>query len=197
MKHLLLPAFAVLLPSCIDPYMMNMGAAPYSDPYRSQYRQDMRDQGRQMNQMAYERGWQDGQADAQRRQSQNYNRYRTSRFDRSTEMAYRDGYNQSYSQSSSSLNNLNQPPPYYPPQGGGYPQQQPAPAENDAAYQQGYDYGLRDRVAGRVADPAAHVGRYDPRKRSNFERGYYDGYNSRSSMNSPAPAGGGRTLWNL
>ncbi|MFO1439158.1 MAG: hypothetical protein U1F81_12650 [Verrucomicrobiaceae bacterium] len=196
MKHLLLPAFAVLLSSCIDPYMMNMGPAPYGDPYRSQYRQDMRDQGRQMNQMAYERGWQDGQADAQRRQSQNYNRYRTSRFDRSTEMAYRDGYNQSYAQSSSSLNNLNQPPPYYPPQGGGYQQPQPAPAENDAAYQQGYDYGLRDRVGGRVADPAAHVGRYDPRKRSSFERGYYDGYNSRSSMNSPAPATGSR-LWNL
>ena len=61
MKHLLLPAFAVLLSSCIDPYMMNMGPAPYGDPYRSQYRQDMRDQGREMNQMAYERGWQDGQ----------------------------------------------------------------------------------------------------------------------------------------
>ena len=112
-------------------------------------------------------------------------------------MAYRDGYNQSYSQSSSSLNNLNQPPPYYPPQGGGYPQQQPAPAETDAAYQQGYDYGLRDRMAGRVADPAAHVGRYDPRKRSNFDRGYYDGYNSRSSMNQRPPAGGSGNFWNL
>jgi hypothetical protein len=52
-------------------------------------------------------------------------------------------------------------------------------------------------VGGRVADPAAHVGRYDPRKRSNFDRGYYDGYNSRSSMNNQAPAGGGRTFWNL
>ena len=32
MKHLLLPAFAVLLSSCIDPYMMNMGVNPYADP---------------------------------------------------------------------------------------------------------------------------------------------------------------------
>lgn len=183
MKHLLLPASAVLLSSCIVPCMINRASDPNTDPYRSQYQQNMRDQGREMSQMAYERGWQDGQADAERHQSQNYNRYRTSRFDHSTEMAYRDGYNQSYAKSSS-LKNFNQPTV-------------PAPAKNDAAYQQGYDYGLRDRVGGRAADPAAHVGGYDPRKRSNFERGYYDGYNSRSSMNQRAPAGGGGNLWNL
>ncbi|MFN7563018.1 MAG: hypothetical protein ACK5TH_14645 [Prosthecobacter sp.] len=195
MKYLLLPAFAVMLPSCYDPYMMNMGRAPYGDPYGQQHRADMRDQGRQMNQMAFERGWQDGQMDAQRRQSQNYNRHRGARFDPNTELAYRDGYNQGFASISSSLNNLNQGPPPYPQQGGGFQQPPPAPAENDAAYQQGYDYGLRDRVGGRVADPAAHVGRYDPRKRSNFDRGYYDGYNSRSTMNAP-PANGAR-LWNL
>jgi hypothetical protein len=196
MKILPVLATAALLSSCIDPYMNNMGRDPYADPYGSQHRADMRDQGRQMNQMAFERGWQDGQADAQRRQSQNYNRYRTSRFDRSTEMAYRDGYDRGYSQAGSSLNNLNQAPAY-PPAGGvfGAPPQQP-PAQNDAAYQQGYDYGLRDRVGGRMADPAVHVGRYDPRKRANFERGYYEGYNSRSTMNQ-APATGNGRLWDL
>jgi len=195
MKYLPVLAAAALLSSCIDPYMNNMGRDPYADPYGQQHRADMRDQGREMNQMAFERGWQDGQMDAQRRQSQNYNRHRGARFDPNTEMAYRDGYGQGFASISSSLNNLNQPPPAYPQQGGGFQQPPAAPAENDAAYQQGYDYGLRDRVGGRVADPAAHVGRYDPRKRSSFDRGYYEGYNSRSSMNAP-PANGGR-LWNL
>ncbi len=181
MKWLLLVLVSAPLSSCIDPYAMNMAQDPRYDPHGSQYRGDMRAQGPQLNQMAYQRGMQDGQADAQQRQSQNYNRHRT-RYDRSTEMAYRDGYNQAYSQSSSSLGGgyLN---PQAPP---GYPQSpSPAPVANTPAYNQGYDYGLRDRTGGRIADPATHVGRYDPRQRTSFERGYQDGYNARSSMSAP------------
>ncbi len=61
----------------------------------------------------------------------------------------------------------------------GYPSGSPAPQTNDPYYQQGYDYGLRDRVSGRPSDPTAHTGRYDPRYRRSFERGYVDAYNSR------------------
>lgn len=183
----------LLLTQCVEPYYGPNNGPNGGDPYANQYqyRQDMRDRGSQMSSMAFERGQQDGQADAQQRQSQNYHRY-PSRFDRSTEMAYRDGYNQSYSQTNSSLGGI-----------GGYPNQgawqQPQPnalpppqqqQPRDPIYNQGYDYGLRDRTGGRVADPAAQVGRYDPRYRSSFERGYYDGYNSNSS-NAPANQGTG------
>lgn len=172
-------ALPLLLSQCVDPYYGLNGSDPYANPYR----QDMRDQGAQMSRQAYEMGQQDGRTDAQQRQSQNYNRYRT-RFDRNTEMAYRDGYNQGYSQANSSLGEL------------GYGNQGVAqqPLARDPAYNQGYDYGLRDRTGGRVADPAAQVGRYDPRYRSSFERGYYDGYNSNSSQNAPSTQGGG-SLW--
>ncbi|MBL9129923.1 MAG: hypothetical protein JNG86_01900 [Verrucomicrobiaceae bacterium] len=188
---------SLLLSNCIDPYAMNMGRDPYRDPYGSEYRADMRDQGRQLAQMAYERGIADGQYDAQQRQSQNYNRHRT-RYDRSTEMPYRDGYNQGYSQANSSLGHSYLPNPGVPgyPAGPGAIVPSPAPQANDPAYQQGYDYGLRDRTGGRVADPAAHVGRYDPRRRASFERGYHDGYNARSSMSTPSSGGSGR-FWSL
>lgn len=182
MKWLLLILASAPLSSCIDPYAMNMAPYPPYGPYGSQPRGDVRVQGPQSNQMAYQLGMQDGQSDAQRRQSQNYNRHRT-RYDRSTEMAYRDGYNQAYNQANSRLGGgyLNtQPPPSYPPS------QTPAPAANPPAYNQGYDYGLRDRTSGRIADPATHVGRYDPRQRSSFEQGYHDGYNARSSMTTPS-----------
>ena len=182
MKWLLLILASAPLSSCIDPYAMNMARDPRYDPHGSQYRGDMRAHGPQLNQMAYQRGMQDGQSDAQRRQSQNYNRHRT-RFDRSSEMAYRDGYNQAYSQSNSSLGGGYLQYPTTP----AYPQpQSPAPQANSPAYNQGYDYGLRDRAAGRIADPSTHVGRYDPRQRADFERGYHGGYNARSSMNMPS-----------
>lgn len=177
----LLPA-ALVLVQCVDPMMYDAGSEPRgpggypaSDPYQ---RMEMREQGADLNRMAYERGLQDGRDDAQARQSQNFNRHQD-RFDRSTEMAYRDGYNQAYSQANSSLGAYGNgsgygAPPAYPSQ-----QQQPPQQPRDPAYNQGYDYGLRDLTSGRVADPGAHVGRYDPRYRSSFERGYYDAYNSR------------------
>jgi len=175
----------LLLTQCADTYGPNGG-----DPYANPYRQDMRDQGSQMNSMAYERGQQDGQADAQAGQTQNYQRY-SSRFDRNTEMAYRDAYNQSYSVTINSRGGIGG----YPNQGMAQPPAQNVPqqqAPRDPTYNQGYDYGLRDRTGGRVADPAAQVGRYDPRYRASFERGYYDGYNSNGSSNAPGASG---TSW--
>jgi hypothetical protein len=182
MKTTLLASLALplLLTQCVEPYYGPNGGDPYANPYR----QDMRDQGAQVNRQAYELGQQDGRSDAQQRQSQNYQRY-TSRFDRNTEIAYRDGYNQGYSLMNNSQGELG-----YGNQGAAQP-----PPARDPAYNQGYDYGLRDRTSGRVADPAAHVGRYDPRYRSSFERGYYDGHNSSSSQNTPSSPGGGGNLW--
>lgn len=169
------------------------GGYPYNDPYR---RSELREQGADLNRMAYERGLQDGRDDAQQRQSQNFNRHRD-RFDRSTEMAYRDGYNQSYSQANSSLgaysnpgSGYGTPPSYTPP----LPTQNAAPAR-EPSYNMGYDYGIRDLSSGRGSDPGAHVGRYDPRYRSSFERGYYDAFNSRSGQNSSGGGGGGGGLW--
>ena len=167
----------LLLTQCVDPSMPNPNG---SDPYANPYRMDMRDQASQLNRQAYERGQQDGQMDAANRGPNNY-RLRTSRYDYNTEAAYRDGYNAGYNNSTAA-----------PAAGGG--------AVRDPAYNQGYDYGLRDRTGGRVADPAAQVGRYDPRYRASFERGYYDGYNSRSTQNAPAnpglsPPGSGGSLW--
>ena len=184
------------LVQCVDPMMYDGGppgpqgpggAYPrYDDPYQ---RSEMRERGNDLNRQAYERGLEDGREDAQARQSQNFNRHRD-RFGRSTEMAYRDGYNQAYSQANSSLGaygnpgygyGAGQPPaPGYgalPPADQAPPQQQ-----RDPSYNMGYDYGLRDLTSGRVSDPGAHVGKYDPRYRASFERGYYDAFNSRSSQ---------------
>ncbi len=187
MKSPLLASLALplLLTQCVDPYYGPNGGDPYAN---NPYRQDMRDQGTQMNRMAYERGQQDGRADSQQRQSQSYQRH-TSRFDRNTEMAYRDGYNQSYGLMHNSQGELGG----YGNQGGAPP---PSPTlARDPGYNQGYDYGLRDRTSRRIADPAAQVGRYDPRYRSSFERGYYDGYNSSSNPSAPTNPGAGGGLW--
>ncbi len=175
----------LLLTQCVEPYYGQSTRDPYANPYR----QDMRDQGSQMSSAALERGQQDGRTDAQQRQSQNYHRY-SSRFDRNTEMAYRDGYNQSYTLTRNSLGEIGS----YP-NAGGAQQQTQGPAQpqapRDPAYNQGYDYGLRDRTGGRAADPGAQVGRYDPRYRTSFDRGYYDGFNSSSSNNAPGSSGTG------
>ena len=147
----------------------------------------MREQGAQLSRQAYERGWREGQIDAQQRQPQGYNRHHQS-YDQNTETAYRDGYNQGYASVTNSRRELGVP------YGGGYggqPAQPQPPVQRDPAYNQGYDYGLRDRTSGRVADPAAHVGRYDPRYRSSFERGYHDAFNQPSGGQAPSPSGGG------
>jgi hypothetical protein len=102
--------------------------------------------------------------------------------------AYQQGYDQGYLPQLAPLPGIggyNQQPswqqptpqtqvPTYPG-GSGYT----PPPTNDPVYQQGYDYGLRDRVGGRPNDPGAHTGRYDPRNRRSFECGYVDAYNSR------------------
>jgi hypothetical protein len=170
----------LLLTQCLDPMMQGPpGAYPYGDPNQ---RLEMRERGADLNRMAYERGWQDGQMDAQQRQAKNDGRH-TTRFDRNTVLAYRDGYSQGYTQSQQSSSGGLQWPGQGAPVNPLPPQQQPQ-AQRDPAYNQGYDYGLRDRTSGRVADPAAHVGRYDPRYRASFERGYHDAFGAGSSSSS-------------
>ena len=190
-------ALPLLLAQCVDSYYGPNGADPYANPYR----QDMRDQGAQMNAMAFERGQQDGQSDAQQGLPPDYTRY-PSRFDRNTTMAYRDGYNQRYNQIRSSQGQLgvnpgynNQPGALPPPPGAAQQQVPQQQQQRDPIYNQGYDYGLRDRTNGRAADPTAYVGRYDPRYRSSFERGYYDAFNSSSNGTVPAYPGTGGTGW--
>lgn len=179
---LVLPA--ALLVSCVDPYgnPINPFGPPPAAPYtqqQEQWRTQERDQAQQQNQMAYERGISDGRADANANLPKNYQRHYQS-YTPATQPAYQQGYDQGYL------------PPLAPlPGGGGWtPPQQPGvpsypgggytpPQVNDPVYQQGYDYGLRDRVSGRANDPGAHTGRYDPRSRRSFERGYVDGYSSR------------------
>lgn len=192
-SHLLATlALPLLLTQCVDPYYGPnagpYGSGPNGSPYAPPYQQDTREQGAQLTRQAYERGWREGQIDAQQRQPQSYNRHYQS-YDRNTEMAYRDGYDQGYASVSGSQGAA--PPPV---NNGGYTNPgTPPPVQRDPAYNQGYDYGLRDRTSGRVADPAAHVGRYDPRYRSSFERGYQDAFNQQSGGQTPANGTG--SLW--
>lgn len=184
MKPLLLPAFvlsSLVLVQCVDPYYYEPGGGQYPSPYR----QEMNAQGAQLNRAAYEQGWRDGQSDAQYRRSQNYQRYR-SRFNANTETAYRDGYQQGYAQ-------MGTPPNMGSADQGNYgaPMSPQSPSTHDPAYNQGYDYGLRDLTNGRPADPTAYVGRYDPRYRSSFERGYGDAFNSRQGGQSSSSGGAG------
>lgn len=196
--RLLLLTPALLLVSCVDPYGNPMNPfgpqqpPPYSGP-REEWRNQNRDQGQEQNRYAYERGISDGRADANANLAKDYRRHYQS-YTQATQTAYRQGYDQGYVPTLAPLpgaGGWQQPtvPPYpgsnpgYPQGGGSYPggggyNTQPPPS-NDPAYQQGYDYGLRDRVSGRQNDPGAHTGRYDPRNRRSFERGYSDAYNSR------------------
>jgi hypothetical protein len=186
-------AFApILLVSCVDPYGNPMNPfgpqqpPPYTDQ-REQWRNQTRDQSQQQNQLAYERGVSDGRADANANLPKSYTRHYQS-YTPATQAAYQQGYDQGYLPQLAPLPGIggyNQQPswqqptpqtqvPTYPG-GSGYT----PPPTNDPVYQQGYDYGLRDRVGGRPNDPGAHTGRYDPRNRRSFERGYVDAYNSR------------------
>ncbi len=191
--RLRLLAPALLLTSCVDPYGNPMNPfgpqtpPPYTDQ-REQWRNQTRDQGQQQNQYAYERGISDGRADANANLSKSYARHYQS-YTPATQAAYQQGYDQGYLPPLAPLpgaGGFHQQPqwqqqplpntqaPTYPGSGGYTP-----PPTNDPAYQQGYDFGLRDRVAGRANDPAAHTGRYDPRNRRSFGRGYVDAYNAR------------------
>lgn len=182
--------------------------APYSGP-REEWRNQNRDQGQEQERQAYERGVSDGRADGNARLGKNYKRHYqsyTPATQTAYRQGYDQGYAPEQAPPSGpgygygqGMGGWQQPggtyvPPYpgsnngYPqsggnnyPGGGGYnntPPPSPAPS-NDPVYQQGYDYGLRDRVSGRQNDPGAHTGRYDPRSRRSFERGYSDAYNAR------------------
>lgn len=201
---MLLCCLPLVLTQCVDPYgnPMSPFGTPNPRPYddgREQYRNDMRDQDRAQSQQAYERGMRDGTEDA--RSGRPMNQRNPYAYAPDQGRAYTEGYDQGYrsvpqrgpgygAPNYGGEPNYGSQPEYggspgYPGSGGGYippvpPSEQPAsPGSNDPVYSQGYDYGVRDRAAGRAADVDAHNGRYDPRNRRSFEQGYYDAFDSR------------------
>ncbi len=183
MRLLLLCCLPLALTQCVDPYVNPMSPfgpaapAPYSDG-REQYRTDMREQDRAQAQQAYERGQREGADDARSRQPKNTRNPFGYSSPQAT--AYKDGYEQGYRASFQDAPAYPSGAPAYP-QAGGYtpPALPPGQSQNDPGYSQGYEYGLRDRVAGNQPDAGAYVGRYDPRHRRSFERGYYDAVEAR------------------
>jgi hypothetical protein len=174
----------LLLTQCVDQYGNQISpfgpqpTPPYTDQ-REQYRNQTRDYLQEQNQSAYERGINDARDDASAGQPKSYTRHYQS-YTPATQAAYQSGYDQGYI------------PPLAPlPGASPWQQQQPqqpsfpsseaytTPPANDPSYNQGYDYGIRDKVAGRANDPGSHVSHYDPRYRRNFERGYSDAYSKR------------------
>jgi hypothetical protein len=148
---------------------------PYTDQ-REQYRSQTRDDSQQQNQLAYERGISDARADASAGLTKSYARHFQS-YTATTQAAYQAGYDQGFMPTLAPFPGAPPQPtpsPVYTNPGSAYT----PPPINDPTYSQGYDFGLRDRVAGRPNDPGAHVGRYDPRNRRSFERGYLDAYSS-------------------
>jgi len=149
---------------------------PYSEG-REQYRTDMREYDRTQAQQAYDRGLREGSADGRSGLPRNTRR---NPFGPSSTQAgaYNDGYEQGYrSNFREAAPNFNTTPGY--PDSGYNTAPTPNQPANDPSYNQGYEYGLRDRVSGRQADAGAHVGTYDPRFRRSFERGYYDAFEAR------------------
>lgn len=186
MRHLLwlLP---LLLTQCVDPYgnpMPLFGGytpPPYTEN-REQYRNQMREHDRSLSSSAYEQGRSTGWNDARSGYPRDPRRG-MQRLAPAQASAFENGYLEGYALGSQAPapggTSPPLPPPYPPSTGSGtispYPGSNPAPA-NDNVYSQGYDYGMRDRAAGRPRDPDAHTGRYDPRHRRSFERGYMDAY---------------------
>ncbi len=171
-----------LLTQCVDQYgnltspFGPQSPQPYTDQ-REQYRSQSRDDSQEQNQSAYERGIADARMDSSAGLLKSYNRHYQS-YTPATQAAYQAGYDQGYAPALAPLpgSQLWQPQSQAPSPyaGAGSP-----PPANDPVYNQGYDYGVRDRVGGRPNDPGAHVGSYDPRYRRSFERGYVDAYSAR------------------
>lgn len=195
MRHYLLLGLPLILSltQCTDPYgnpvspFGSQNPAPYSDA-REQYRSSMRENDRGQTQQAYEQGMRDGRDDAMMGRPRG-NRRMPNYSTPALLSAFNDGYEQGYRTGGQggSMPGFGGAPAYPGPgslnggaadfQPGGFGS--PNPGQNDPAYSQGYEYGLRDRVAGRQADAGAHVGRYDPRYRRSFERGYHDAFERR------------------
>jgi hypothetical protein len=143
-------ALMVTLTQCTTP-------APYT-PLQEQWRSDVREQDRELSSRAYQLGIQDGRMDFANGEANNYRRH-LARYSSATERAYADGYGEGYQSGAAS---------------GGASVTEPF---RDAAYNQGYDYGVRDRVRGKPSDPDAYWGTYDARQQPSFMRGYQDGFN--------------------
>lgn len=165
---------------------MGTGMRSYP-PQQSAYQSDVRASNQSLIQQAYEDGIRSGQIDRGSRQSPDYRRYAT-RYNASTQRAFSDGYQQGYQGTQSPYQQPGRPsttpypggssttPPPYP----STPSQPSQPSAQDSTrmYNQGYDYGMRDRAARRPRDPSAHSASMDPWSRQSFEKGYIDAYNA-------------------
>lgn len=121
---------------------------PYSAEQEKQRTETREDRQTDLRRV-YQQGLDDGRSDAAEHQGPRHVAYVTA-----AEKAYGDGYRDGYSAAA----NANEP-------------------VRDAAYNQGFDYGMRDRARKKPSDPDAYIGEYDSRFRASFERGYLDGYN--------------------
>lgn len=121
---------------------------PYSAE-QEKWRADVREGQQTELRRLYEQGLHDGRSDAAEHQGPRHVAYVTA-----AEKAYGDGYREGYGAAGTA----------------GEP-------VRDEAYNQGFDYGMRDRARKKPSDPDAHIGDYDARFRSSFERGYLDGFN--------------------
>jgi|JI10StandDraft_1071094.scaffolds.fasta_scaffold59328_4 rare lipoprotein A (peptidoglycan hydrolase) len=151
-------ALSVALAHCTGPMAFQQGVTPYT-PTQEAWRADQRELARDANQQAYERGVQDGRMDFGNHESRNYRRHQA-RYDTSTEQPYRDGYEAGYQSTANQTTPSN-------------------PTASAEAYNQGVDYGMRDRAAGRRPDPDAWQDRFPPSERANFEQGYYQAFEMR------------------
>ena len=123
---------------------------PYSDK-REASRATAHEMVQTDEQFAFADGRQAGQRDVALGDRDSYRRH-SPMYTPATENAYADGYHEGYGGTTA------------------------APVR-DEGYQQGFDYGMRDRAGRKASDPDAHIGEYDPRLRASFERGYVDGFN--------------------
>lgn len=125
---------------------------PYSDK-REAARVEGREVMQSAGQLAFDEGRVDGQSDRSNGEPDNYRRH-SPMYTPATEKAYADGYREGYQSSAAATE-----------------------PERDGTYNQGFDYGMRDRARGKPSDPDAYVGEIGARSRASFARGYLDGYN--------------------
>ncbi len=159
---------------------MGTGGRPYSQQ-QSAYQSNVRAYDQGLIQRTYEEGIRSGQIDQRGRQTPDHRRY-AGRYNASTEKAFADGYQQGFYNNQSPYQQPGRPtqpgygsntPPPYPSA-----PSQPTAADSTKMYNQGYDYGMRDRAARHPRDPSAHTGSLDPWSRQSFEKGYLDAFNA-------------------
>lgn len=148
---------ALLLCHCVagGPSWPRRSANPYS-PEREAFRISQHERADAVLRATFERGVEDGRLDASQGRPPDPGSRAAAYPDPASRKAYADGYRQGFS-----------PPP------------NSSPPPSSAAYSQGYDFGLRDRLAGRPSDPDAHTATADPVFKAAFIQGYMDAFEQR------------------